>query len=88
MTSLPPSASSKVRSRLLDTLVSCLIPHTIHPPRLYGWSIVPMLTILPPGIKAKVENRSQYELYLQELKGLKEELGVVLQEELYPSEEK
>lgn len=47
-----------------------------------------MLTILPPGIKAKVENRSQYELYLQELKGLKEELGVVLQEELYPSEEK
>ncbi|KAK2763139.1 Cytochrome c oxidase subunit 6 [Arachnomyces sp. PD_36] len=40
------------------------------------------------GIKAKVENRSQYELYLEELKGLKEELGVVLQEELYPANEK
>ena len=40
------------------------------------------------GIKPKVENKSQYELYLRELKGLREELGVVLQEEMYPPEEK
>lgn len=40
------------------------------------------------GIKAKVENKGQYELYLQELKDLREELGVALQEELYPANEK
>ncbi|KAK2748528.1 Cytochrome c oxidase subunit 6 [Myotisia sp. PD_48] len=40
------------------------------------------------GIKSKVENKSQYDLYLEELKGLREELGVVLQEELYPEEAK
>ncbi|KAK2782030.1 Cytochrome c oxidase subunit 6 [Emmonsiellopsis sp. PD_33] len=40
------------------------------------------------GIRAKVENKGQYELYLQELKGLREELGVSLQEELYPEEQK
>ncbi|RYP65396.1 hypothetical protein DL771_008341 [Monosporascus sp. 5C6A] len=38
------------------------------------------------GIKAKVENKGQYEEYLQELKPLKEELGVLLKEELYPEE--
>ncbi|RQM08619.1 hypothetical protein DH86_00000355 [Scytalidium sp. 3C] len=36
------------------------------------------------GIKAKVENRGQYDQYLQELAPLREELGVVLKEELYP----
>jgi len=36
------------------------------------------------GIKAKVENKSQYEQYLEELKPLREELGVSLKEELYP----
>ncbi|EGC46950.1 cytochrome c oxidase polypeptide VI [Histoplasma capsulatum var. duboisii H88] len=40
------------------------------------------------GIRAKVENKAQYEMYLQELKGLREELGVTLQEELYPQEQK
>ncbi|EEH36828.1 hypothetical protein PAAG_07246 [Paracoccidioides lutzii Pb01] len=40
------------------------------------------------GIKAKVENKGQYEMYLEELKGLREELGVTLQEELYPEEKK
>jgi len=40
------------------------------------------------GIKAKVENKGQYDLYLKELKELREELGVVLQEELYPANEK
>ncbi|KAL1903183.1 Cytochrome c oxidase subunit 6 [Sporothrix stenoceras] len=38
------------------------------------------------GIKAKVENKGQYEQYLEELKPLKEELGIVLKEELYPEE--
>lgn len=39
-----------------------------------------------PGIKAKVENKGQYEQYLEELKPLREELGIVLKEELYPEE--
>ncbi|RDW71477.1 cytochrome c oxidase subunit 5A-like protein [Coleophoma cylindrospora] len=36
------------------------------------------------GIKAKVENKGQYEQYLAELKPLREELGVSLKEDLYP----
>ncbi|KAF9074721.1 cytochrome-c oxidase chain VI [Rhodocollybia butyracea] len=36
------------------------------------------------GIKEKVEKKSQYQDYLLELKGLREELGIVLKEELYP----
>ncbi|KAG7100097.1 hypothetical protein E1B28_001877 [Marasmius oreades] len=36
------------------------------------------------GIKEKVENVSQYQAYLEELKGLREELGISLREELYP----
>ncbi|KAH8836108.1 COX5A, subunit VA of cytochrome c oxidase [Flagelloscypha sp. PMI_526] len=35
------------------------------------------------GIKEKVENKSQYEAYLEELKGVKEELGIDTKEELY-----
>lgn len=38
------------------------------------------------GIKSKVENKGQYEQYLEELKPLREELGVPLKEELYPEE--
>ncbi|EFX02757.1 cytochrome c oxidase subunit [Grosmannia clavigera kw1407] len=38
------------------------------------------------GIKAKVENKGQYEQYLEELKPLREELGIVLKEELFPEE--
>ncbi|KAL2129685.1 hypothetical protein VTI74DRAFT_7440 [Chaetomium olivicolor] len=38
------------------------------------------------GIKAKVENKNQYQQYLDELKPLREELGVVLKEDLYPEE--
>ncbi|KAH8591433.1 cytochrome c oxidase subunit VA [Bisporella sp. PMI_857] len=38
------------------------------------------------GIKAKVENKGQYEQYLEELKPLREELGVALKEDLYPEE--
>jgi cytochrome c oxidase subunit 5a len=40
--------------------------------------------ILCTGIKAKVENKGQYEQYLEELKPLREELGVSLKEDLYP----
>jgi hypothetical protein len=40
------------------------------------------------GIKAKVENRGQYDQYLEELKPLRDELGVILKEDLYPEEAK
>ncbi|KAI6715426.1 hypothetical protein JHW43_002052 [Diplocarpon mali] len=40
------------------------------------------------GIKAKVENKGQYEQYLEELKPLREELGVLLKEDLYPEQPK
>ncbi|KAJ7053855.1 COX5A-domain-containing protein [Mycena amicta] len=36
------------------------------------------------GVKVKVENKKQYQDYLEELKGLREELGITLEEELYP----
>ncbi|KAF9254258.1 cytochrome-c oxidase chain VI [Marasmius fiardii PR-910] len=35
------------------------------------------------GIKEKVENISQYQAYLQQLKGLREELGISTKEELF-----
>ncbi|CAE6428604.1 unnamed protein product [Rhizoctonia solani] len=37
------------------------------------------------GIKEKVENKGQYEAYLNELKGIREELGISTKEELYSS---
>ncbi|KAB5531279.1 cytochrome c oxidase subunit VA-domain-containing protein [Coniochaeta sp. 2T2.1] len=36
------------------------------------------------GIKAKVENKGQYQQYVDELKSLREELGITLKEDLYP----
>jgi Cytochrome c oxidase subunit Va len=42
------------------------------------------LTQSTAGIKHKVENKHQYQEYLDELKGLREELGVNLKEDLYP----
>ncbi|KAF2095803.1 cytochrome-c oxidase chain VI [Rhizodiscina lignyota] len=36
------------------------------------------------GIKAKVENQGQYDEYLKELEPLREELGVMLKESMYP----
>jgi len=36
------------------------------------------------GIAAKVENKGQYDEYLKELEPLREELGVVLKETMYP----
>lgn len=41
-----------------------------------------LLSIL--GIKAKVENKGQYDEYLRDLEPLREELGVSLKEDLYP----
>ncbi|KAG8892782.1 Cytochrome c oxidase subunit 6 [Tulasnella sp. 417] len=35
------------------------------------------------GVREKVENPKQYEAYLQELKGIREELGINTKEELY-----
>ncbi|KAH9904734.1 cytochrome c oxidase polypeptide VI [Xylariomycetidae sp. FL2044] len=40
------------------------------------------------GIKAKVENKGQYQAYLDELKPLREEFGVLLKEDMYPEEAK
>lgn len=36
------------------------------------------------GIKAKVENKMQYDEYLKELEPIREELGVDLKESMYP----
>lgn len=40
------------------------------------------------GIKAKVENKGQYQQYLDELKPLREEMGIILKEDMYPEESK
>ena len=36
------------------------------------------------GIKAKVENKAQYQQYLEELEPLRQEMGIELRETLYP----
>jgi len=38
------------------------------------------------GVKSKVENKAQYQQYLDELKPLREELGIELKEDLFPQE--
>ena len=45
---------------------------------------VQLLTFVGLGIKAKVENKGQYDEYLRELKDIREELGVQLKEDMYP----
>ena len=45
-----------------------------------------MITNDLTGIKFKVENKSQYEEYLQELEPIREELGIPLKETMYPEE--
>jgi cytochrome c oxidase subunit 5a len=40
------------------------------------------------AIKNKVENRSQYDEYLEELKHLREEFGIPLKEDMYPDDGK
>lgn len=42
------------------------------------------LTMSATGIKAKVENKGQYDEYIQELSGIREELGINLKETMYP----
>jgi len=37
------------------------------------------------GVREKVENKQQYQAYLDELKGIREELGIETREELYSS---
>ncbi|KAI0095192.1 COX5A-domain-containing protein [Irpex rosettiformis] len=37
------------------------------------------------GIKEKVENKQQYQAYLEELKGVRDELGISTKEELFSS---
>jgi hypothetical protein len=36
------------------------------------------------GVRAKVENEGQYKQYLEQLEAIRTELGISLQEELYP----
>ncbi|KDQ15585.1 hypothetical protein BOTBODRAFT_31480 [Botryobasidium botryosum FD-172 SS1] len=36
------------------------------------------------GLREKVENKKQYEQYLEELKGVRQELGILTKEEMYP----
>lgn len=55
--------------------------HLIH---LYPQWARPTNLFRSIGIKVKVENKSQYQAYLLELNGLREELGVSLREDLYP----
>ncbi|KAI9818238.1 MAG: Cytochrome c oxidase subunit 6 [Thelocarpon impressellum] len=38
------------------------------------------------GIKAKVENKGQYDEYLRDLKDVRDEMGVLLKEEMYPDQ--
>ena len=42
--------------------------------------------MLAIGIKAKVENKGQYDEYLRDLAPIREELGVNLKEDLYPEQ--
>lgn len=55
----------------------------IATPRYTSFSLA-LTRHLHLGVKAKVENKGQYDQYLNELKSLREELGVPLKEDLYP----
>jgi len=37
------------------------------------------------GLREKVENKKQYEQYLEELKDVRQELGILTKEEMYPA---
>ena len=55
--------------------------------RLHALSVSALLTWLAlntTALKEKVENDGQYKQYLQELKPLRDELGIELKEDLYP----
>ena len=49
-----------------------------------GWRSTARILTYNAGIKAKVENVGQYQEYLDELKPIREELGIQLKESLYP----
>jgi hypothetical protein len=56
--------------------------HSPHLKRRTAWRATANTTLT--GIKHKVENKRQYEEYLEDLKGVREELGINLKEDLYP----
>ena len=47
----------------------------------YEWGLIVRMI----GIRAKVENVHQYNEYLTELQSMREEMGVVLKEDLFPN---
>lgn len=54
---------------------------------LQDWQMAIQMTSITnaqPGVKFKVENKAQYEEYLQELEPIREELGIPLKEAMYP----
>jgi hypothetical protein len=58
------------------------IAHSPHLKCQTAWRPTANATLT--GIKHKVENKHQYEEYLEDLKGVREELGINLKEDLYP----
>ena len=63
--------------RIFEGAVARLLQ--IHP-------LCPLIDTCLLGIKAKVENKGQYDEYLRDLEPLREELGVDLKENLYPEQ--
>jgi hypothetical protein len=69
--------------RVVSEVVACaLIAHPPHPKSRAACRPTANATLT--GIKHKVENKHQYEEYLEDLKGVREELGINLKEDLYP----
>ncbi len=68
-----PLFDSEIQHEVLETAVGVTLS-----------TLTPTFFFFFLGIKAKVENQGQYEEYLDDLKPLREELGVNLKEDLYP----
>lgn len=94
---VPPNGRCPIPADLLPEAVTChsgySAPGAITQPLPPDFHVLdsvarpllqPSADALESGIKAKVENKHQYEEYLEDLKGLREELGVNLKEDLYP----
>lgn len=62
------------------------LPHSLYNCNTI-YSLLTKLVVSYTGLKAKTENVQQYQDYLDELKPLREELGVLLKEDLYPPAE-
>lgn len=76
-------ADSICDSPIVSKVVACaLIAHPPHLKSRTAWRPTANATLT--GIKHKVENKHQYEEYLEDLKGVREELGINLKEDLYP----